>query len=65
LTNRQREWYDKVGLLGFMTLVLPLIALVGLWQNTTLPKNFKILLGIAAAVNFLGQMAIMVQYLFS
>lgn len=56
------QWFEKPVLLGLLTLVLPLIALVGIYLNKALDFKIRAVLAIAALANFLGQSAMIVMY---
>jgi hypothetical protein len=62
--NPETPWYNKPFVLGILLLVLPLIALVGIYYTSLFPKNFKPLLFIAALVNFFGQLSVVILFLF-
>lgn len=62
--KQELPWYDKPFVLGILLLVLPLIALVGIYYTHLFPKNFKPLLFIAALVNFVGQLSVVFLFLF-
>ena len=61
--KEQIAWYDKPLILGILLLVLPLIALVGIYYTHLFPKNLKPLLFIAALVNFVGQLSVVFLFL--
>jgi hypothetical protein len=63
MSSKQVPWFEKPALLGLLTLVLPLIAMAGIYLNKKLDSKFRIALLVAALANFLGQMALVVLFL--
>ena len=63
MSNSEIQWFEKPVLLGFLTLVLPLIALVGIYLNKALDFKIRAVLAAAAVANFLGQTAMIIMFL--